>query len=120
MQYGLLIYENDAYFEHREHPEDEEVWQAWRSYHAALREAGILVGGEPLERADTTATTIRVRGGERRGQDGPSAARKERLGGFIVLELPSLDAAVEWAARCPAAAYGAVEVRPIADLKRLF
>ena len=52
-------------------------------------------------------------------QDGPYADTKEQLGGFTVLELPSLDAAPDWAARCPAASYGAVEVRPLApDMKR--
>jgi len=47
-------------------------------------------------------------------QDGPFADTKEQLGGFIIMELPSLDAALDWAARCPAAALGAVEVRPLA------
>jgi hypothetical protein len=54
-------------------------------------------------------------------QDGPYASSKEQLGGFMLLELPSLDAAMEWAARCPAASYGAVEIRPVAsDLERRF
>jgi hypothetical protein len=57
--------------------------------------------------------------GKRRVQDGPIADTKEQLGGFTVLELPSLDAALDWAARCPAAALGAVEVRPLAtELKQ--
>ena len=47
-------------------------------------------------------------------QDGPYADTKEQLGGFTILELPSLDEALEWAARCPAALYGAVEVRSLA------
>ena len=57
---------------------------------------------------------MRQRDSKRLVQDGPYANTKEQLGGFTILELPSLDAALEWAARCPAASYGAVEVRPIA------
>ena len=57
---------------------------------------------------------MRQRDSKRLIQDGPYANTKEQLGGFTLLELPSLDAALEWAARCPAASYGAVEVRPIA------
>jgi hypothetical protein len=57
---------------------------------------------------------VRLRDGKRRVQDGPFADTKEQLGGFIIMELPSLDAALDWAERCPAAATGAVEVRPLA------
>jgi hypothetical protein len=63
-------------------------------------------------------TTVRVTGGKRAIQDGPYADTKEQLAGFIILELPSLDAAIEWASRCPATSVGAVEVRPLApDVK---
>jgi hypothetical protein len=61
-----------------------------------------------------TGTTVKIEEGKRGVQDGPYADAKEQLGGFITLELPSLDAALEWAARCPAASSGAVEVRPLA------
>ena len=84
----------------------------------ALVDAGVYVAGDPLE-VPETGTTIRIEEGKRRVQDGPYADTKEQLGGFTVVELPSLDAALDWAARCPAAAYGAVEVRPLApDTKR--
>jgi hypothetical protein len=69
-------------------------------------------GGAPLKDV-ATATTVRLREGRRHVQDGPFAEGKEELGGFILLDAPSLDAALEWAARCPAAASGAIEVRPI-------
>jgi len=120
MQYVMLIYEPESQFDERTLPDHDEHWGAWRAYHQALVDAGIYGGGGPLDRPDTTATTIRVRGGEQQVQDGPYADTKEQLGGFILLELPSLDAALEWAARCPAAEYGAVEVRPMADLTRIF
>jgi hypothetical protein len=78
-----------------------------------LVEAGIYVGGDPLE-VPETATTVRLKEGKRRVQDAPFADTKEQLGGFIILELPSLDAALDWAARCPAASRVAVEVRLLA------
>jgi hypothetical protein len=120
MQYAMLIYEPERQFDERTRPDHDTFWGPWRAYHRALVEAGVYVGGSPLERPDTTATTLRVRGGERQVQDGPFADTKEQLGGFIIVELPTLDAALEWAARCPAVEYGAVEVRPIADLTRIF
>ncbi len=120
MQYVMLIYEPERQFDERHRPNEDAHWGAWRAYHQSLVAAGIYEGGGPLERPDTTATTIRVRGGERQVQDGPYADTKEQLGGFIILELPTLDAALEWASRCPAAEYGVVEVRPMADLTRIF
>ncbi len=86
---------------------------AWRVYHRALVDAGVYVGGDPLHPPET-GTTVRVKNGEREIQDGPYANTKEQLAGFTILELPSLDEAIEWAARCPAAAIGAIEVRPLA------
>jgi hypothetical protein len=121
MKYAMLIYEPEPMFDaRRTRPVDDAFWGPWRAYHQALVEAGVYAGGRPLDRADTTATTIRVRGGERHVQDGPYADTKEQLGGFIVFELSSLDEALEWASKCPAAQYGTVEVRPIADLSHIF
>jgi len=115
MEYAVLIYETPEDFASRR--DDDEVSNpyvgAWRVYHRSLVEAGIYVGGEPLH-VPESATTVRVRDGKRQVQDGPYAATKEQLGGFIILELASLDTALQWAARCPAAARGAVEVRPMA------
>ncbi len=87
--------------------------QRLRVYHKALVESGAYIVGEPLE-VPETGTTIRTKDGKRGVQDGPYADTKEQLGGFVILELPSLDAALDWAARCPAASLGAVEVRPLA------
>lgn len=116
MQYALLIYEPDEQFERRDTEEGDEgpYVGAWRAYHKAVVEAGIYVGGNPLE-GPGTATTVRQRDGRRHVQDGPHASSKEQLGGMMLLELPSLDAALEWASRCPAASYGLVEVRPVAS-----
>jgi hypothetical protein len=112
MQFALLIYESPAAFAARNSDENDAYLGAWRAYHKALVEAGIFVGGNPLQ-APETGTTVRLKDGKRRVQDGPFADTKEQLGGFTILELPSLDEALDWAARCPAAAIGAVEVRPV-------
>ena len=112
MQYTVLIYESPADIEGRDKPEGEAYLAAWRAYHKALVEAGVYVTGAPLKPV-ATATTLRLKDGRRQVQDGPFAEAKEELGGFMILELPSLDAALDWAARCPAAATGALEIRPI-------
>lgn len=112
MKYVLLIYETDPDFDARREGADSEYIGAWRAYYRAIADAGIFVGGAPLKDV-ATATTVRRREDRRLVQDGPFADTKERLGGFMVLELPSLDAALDWAARCPAAASGAVELRPM-------
>ena len=113
MQFALLIYESPKAFASRKNDEVEDYTGAWRAYYKALVDAGVYVGGDPLE-VPETGTTIRIKEGERRVQDGPYADTKEQLGGFTIVELPSLDAALDWAARCPAASDGAVEVRPLA------
>jgi hypothetical protein len=121
MKFAMLIYEPASLFNARqERPGDGEFWAPWRAYHKAIVEAGVYAGGNPLDPPGTTAATIRVRGGERHVQDGPFADTKEQLGGFILFEVPSLEVAISWAAKCPAAQYGTVEVRPVADLSHIF
>jgi hypothetical protein len=113
MQFALLIYESPEAFATRKSDGSDPYTGAWRAYHRALVGAGAFVGGDPLAPPET-GTTVRVKDGKRGVQDGPYADTKEQLGGFTILELPSLDAALEWAARCPASAMGAVEVRALA------
>jgi len=118
MQYALLVYETQESFDARKDDYmDKPLLAAWRAYHSALVEAGVYVAGDPL-RPPETGTTVRIRNGERDIQDGPYANTKEQLAGFTIVELDSLDEAIEWASRCPAAAIGAIEVRPLApDVK---
>ena len=71
----------------------------------------MFVGGAGLQ-PPATGTTVRLRGGARQVHDGPFADTKEQLGGYYIIEVPNLDAALEWAAKCPAAPTGSVEVRP--------
>ena len=118
MQFALLIYESPQAFASRKSDGTNAYTGAWRAYHKALAESGAYVAGDPLE-VPETGTTIRIKDGKRGVQDGPYADTKEQLGGFIILEVPSLDEALEWAGRCPAASSGVVEVRPLApQIKR--
>ena len=113
MQYMIMFYNT---IEHQTAPADPQQKQAyygaWGAYIGAMKAAGVTRGGEELQ-SPQTATTVRLRGGSRQVQDGPFAESKEQLGGFMVIEVATLDDALAWAARSPTAATGAVEVRPV-------
>lgn len=111
MKFTILVYETEQQFHARTDPNTPEYMGAYAAYSRALAEAGVIVGGAGLQ-PPSMATTIRVRKGERSVQDGPFMEAKEQLGGYFDIEVPSLDKALEWAARCPAASACAVEVRP--------
>jgi hypothetical protein len=85
---------------------------AYAAYTQAMQRAGVVRGGERL-RPTSEATTVRVNGGKTQVLDGPYAETKEQLGGFYLIEVPDLDAALSWAAKCPGASTGTMEVRPI-------
>jgi hypothetical protein len=108
VQYVLLLYENDH---ERVAKTDAEV-SACLAYAEAMRKAGILLGGERLK-PGWEATRLRVADGRTQVLDGPYAEAKEQLGGFHVIDVPDLDTAIAWAARCPSAVRGRVEVRPV-------
>ena len=109
MRYALLVYETEAGVKNRSDPEYQAAYQA---YISAIYGAGVAIGGSGLEDAATTTTTFRIVGGERQIQDGPFADTKEQLAGFFLIDVPDLDKALEWAARCPSTARGGiVEIR---------
>ncbi|MBA3833002.1 MAG: YciI family protein [Chthoniobacterales bacterium] len=108
MKYALLVHQSQESFERAQEPA---ARAAGKAFVEALQAAGILVGGG-LD-SPQTATTVSVRNGKRQVQDGPYAETKEFLAGFGIIDVPDLDAALEWAARHPAAAHSAVEVRPL-------
>jgi hypothetical protein len=112
MQYLLLIYGNEAAMASASEADTGQVMAAYGAYTEAMVKAGVMVGGNRL-RPSSTATTIRSAGGKTQVLDGPYAETKEQLGGYYLIEAPDLDAALSWAERCPGAASGAVEVRPI-------
>ncbi|MGH9414732.1 MAG: YciI family protein [Terriglobales bacterium] len=113
MRFAMLIYETPEAFASRDREDPEPYRAAWRVFYQAMVAAGVHVGGDPLD-LPRTGATVRVTDGKRHVQDGPYADTKEQLAGVSFLELPSLEEAIAWAARCPAAAMGAVEVRPLA------
>ena len=115
MQYMLLIHLDDAPFLAATDEQREAMTAPYAAYSEALIKAGAMVSGERLKHA-AMSTVVRVRDDKTEVLDGPFADTKEQLGGYVVIEVPDLDTALSWAARCPAATYGAVEVRPVLDL----
>jgi hypothetical protein len=109
MKYILLVHHPKETFNAPQDPADV---AAGRAYGAALHAAGVFVAGAGLE-APQNATSVSVRDGKRQVQDGPYAETKEFLAGFVIIDVPDLDAALEWAARNPSAAHTPIEVRPL-------
>jgi len=111
MQYMLLIYGSGDWQELS--PEQQkEIGAAYFAFSEELQASGKMVAGDALQ--DTsTATSVRVRDGETLTTDGPFAETKEVLGGYYLIDVETLDEALEWAAKIPGAAYGTIEVRPI-------
>ena len=112
MQYMIMNYVPQQAFADKASEGKDPDGPAWGAYTKALIDAGVMRGGNALKPVHT-ATTVRLRDGKRQVQDGPFADSKEQLGGYFIIEVPNLDAALEWAAKNPAAAKGAVEVRPV-------
>lgn len=112
MKYTILIYESPADFAALLDPQQGEAIMAGvMHYLNALIEAGVFVGGAGLQPPET-ATSLRLRDGKHLVQDGPVADVKEQLGGFFIIDVPNLDAALEWATRFPQRPGQVVEVRP--------
>jgi hypothetical protein len=110
MRYMLLLYVADR--PEPDTPEGEKFYPPIAVFHEECRARGVLVASDPLRGPDT-ATTVRVRDGRTLNTDGPYAEATEWLGGYFVLDCRDLDEALELAARCPTAAVGSVEVRPV-------
>ena len=111
MQYLLLLYADEAGWGKLTPAEQEQAVTAYAAYTAALTKAGILRGSNRLQPV-ANATTVRIVDGKSQVLDGPYVDSKEQLGGYYVIDVPDLDAALSWAARCPGAGHGVVEVRP--------
>ena len=112
MQYMLLIYNDPSGWDSMPEAERGEIYQAYGTYTAELQASGKLVSGDALQPIDT-ATSVRVRDGETLTTDGPFAETKEVLGGYYLIDVDTIDEALEWAAKLPGSWYGTVEVRPI-------
>jgi hypothetical protein len=112
MQFALVVFESHESLAIRRDPmKAPEYWGAYGAYAKALVEAGIARGGAGLQTPDT-ATVVYLKDGKRQVQDGPYADTKEMLAGFFLIDVPDMDTALQWAAKCPGAFYGKMEVRP--------
>ena len=112
MQYMALIYGDEERWSAFSEEERKEVKGRYRALAGEAQAAGVMAGGDELA-LTRDATTVRVRGHETLVTDGPYAELKEALGGYFLFECDTLDEALDWAARIPAAEHGAVEVRPV-------
>ena len=112
MQYMLLIYSNETDEPTPGTPEFDEHIAGYMALSKEVRDKGIVISAEPLEKI-STATTVRVRNGKADVTDGPFAETKETLGGYYLLECENLDEAISYAAKIPSVAFGSVEIRPI-------
>src|SRR5262245_29516365 len=112
MQYMLLIYGNESRMQSASKSDSDQMMAAYGAYTEAMAKAGIISGGNRLPPSEA-ATTVRVAEGKTNVLNGPYAETKEQLGGYYLIDVPDLDAALSWAARCPGASHGVVEVRPI-------
>lgn len=115
MRYILLITADDADGNQLPPDQEAELMAGYGAFTEALHAADAMRGGERLH-PSSTATTVRVRGGDALVTDGPFAETKEHLGGFYIIEAADLDEAVSWAARIPGARFGSVEIRPIWEM----
>lgn len=112
MQYLLSIYADESGWTRMTPAEQQQGMAAYMAYTQALTNAGVFKGSNRLQPV-ATATTVRVANGKTQVLDGPYADSKEQLGGYFLIDVPDLDAALSWAARCPGASHGVVEVRPV-------
>jgi hypothetical protein len=112
MQYLLMLYVDENGWTSLTKAQQEEGVAAYSAYTQALKKAGALVGADRLK-PSSAATTVRILNGKSQVLDGPYADTKEQLGGYYLIDVTDLDAALSWAARCPAASHGIVEVRPV-------
>lgn len=111
MQYILLLYLQESRWPSMTPEEQKQGVAAYKAYTEALQNAGIWRGSNRLQ-PSTNATRVQITDGKSQVLDGPYADSKEQLAGYYVIEVPDLDTAISWAARCPTASHGLVEVRP--------
>ena len=116
MEYMLMVYVNEAGWPQMTKAQQEQGMAAYMAYTEALAKAGVLKGNNRLG-PSTAATTVRIADGKTHVLDGPYTESKEQLGGYYLIDVPNLDAAISWAARCPGAGHGVVEVRAIPGMQ---
>ena len=112
MQYLLMLYSDSSGFARMAPAEQQQAMGAYMAFTEALKKAGAYVGSNRLQ-PTTAATTVRIANGKSQVLNGPYAESKEQLGGYYLIDAPDLDSALSWAARCPGASHGVIEVRPV-------
>jgi hypothetical protein len=112
MQYLLLINDEESVWSSMPESDRNAIYAEYGTYTEELASRGLLVGANQLQ-PSSTATTVSIRDGETIVSDGPFAETKEVLGGYYLIDVESLDEALEWAAKIPSARYGHIEVRPV-------
>lgn len=112
MQYLFALYAEESGWSKLSEAQQREGVAAYGAYTEALKKAGVYKGSNRLQPV-ANATTVRVKDGKSQVLNGPYADSKEQLAGYYLIEVPDLDAALSWAARCPGAGHGTIEVRPI-------
>ena len=117
MKYILLIAGNEATMNTLPTVADTGMSEEFTAYHQSLVKAGVYVGGERL-RPTGDATTVRVRDKKAVVLSGPYADTQEQLGGYYIIDVPNLDDAIDWAAKCPSARAGSIEIRPVWPTQR--
>lgn len=116
MKYMILIYSNESGWASLTPAQKQQGMQAYLAYSEALEKAGAVMASHRLQPV-ASATTVRVSNGKTQVLNGPYADSKEQLGGYFLIDAPDLDSAIAWASRCPGAASGAIEVRPVWDMQ---
>jgi hypothetical protein len=112
VKYLALIYTDESGWDGLADADRDAMIEQYMAFSREGEAAGVIVDGAELA-PTTSATSVRVRDGQTAVTDGPYAEAKEALGGYYLLECGSIDEAVDWAARIPGAAHGAIEVRPV-------
>lgn len=118
MQYMLLIYNDPAKEPAYGTPEFAAMMGGFFAANERMNEDGVLRCGEGLKGIET-ATTLRIKGGKAETMDGPFAETREHLGGYYVIDVADLDAALTYAALIPAATFGTIEIRPLMDYNHM-
>jgi hypothetical protein len=112
MQYLLMLRTNESDWANLTAEQQQERSAPYMAYMEALKKAGAYLGSNRLHPV-AQGRTVRVANGRTHVLDGPYADTKEQCGGYVLIDVPDLDSALSWAARCPTASHGAVEVRPV-------
>ncbi|MDR0488682.1 MAG: YciI family protein [Propionibacteriaceae bacterium] len=113
MKYTLMLYNDESTFGQLTEEDWAGINAGYAAYIQALNEAGVFVATDYLK-PSSEGTTVTLRSGTLEVEDGPYADTKEQLGGYFVIEVADLDAAIAWAEKCPVARFGIIEIRPSA------